>query len=315
MPSTTPSSELEGHLRDREREYDVTRYLRHVPDDALGQRQADIEHNLWEANGRGEVIRVSDQRRRLFLFDRLVDLQREQQYRGQRAGLSFDEREIIRRASRDYTPPRFDVGLECAIGLVRYGKREHIEDALLYGRFRLSPAAAYNDNSLNAAQIDDELRHHSVTPNEQLKFTVYGSATLGEPAAPIQMQPLQLFRYMLLNNFYVLCCSRRFDPRMFHDFEADAAIIIRDEHAFLQRMACAMTSATPNFADVGYYDPHTVSRGDLVPGFSKHFRYAYQNEFRLLWTPGGADKLEPMFVEIGDMRDIAEVIRTGPSES
>ena len=112
--------------------------------------------------------------------------------------------------------------------------------------------------------------------------------------------------------FYVLCLSSRFDFRMFHDFEADTALVIRDPKEFEQRVNAAMALAVhaePEMREVRYYDPYQIRREQLIR-ISKHFRYAYQNEVRMIWRPIGGTAAAPVFVEAGPLTDIAELVRT-----
>ncbi len=142
------------------------------------------------------------------------------------------------KASASYAVPRFTSATPTLApgGLVRFGKFMHLESGLTQGRFRIAPASGYADPSLNAAQLDNELQHLSVTPNEHVKFKLFGSATPEGPVEEIAATPLELFRYMNVPPFYVLCLSSRFDFRMFHDFEADAALVIHDAEEFARRV-------------------------------------------------------------------------------
>jgi hypothetical protein len=140
-----------------------------------------------------------------------------------------------------------------------------------------------------------------------------GKKTLNGPEEEIPVQRLQLFRYMDVPPFYVLCLSSRFDFRMFHDFEADAALVIHDRAEFVRRLNLAMSSAVdakPVLTPVQYYDSYQVRREELIPGFSKHLRYAYQNEVRMIWEPKSGTTPTAVFVGAGPLEDIAELVRT-----
>lgn len=193
----------------------------------------------------------------------------------------------------------------------KFGRRDHIAYALKFGRLRIAPASSYDDPSLNAAQTDKELEHYAVTPNEQLKMKVHGLNAEGKKVE-IPVQKLELFRYMMVPDFHVWCCGLGYDARLFHEFKADAALIIHDNAAFCTRLAETVSRECPKYTKsegaVQYYDPHTVKREELVPTFSKHFRYAYQNEYRLAWKVPNSEKMEPFFVELGALRDIASIV-------
>jgi hypothetical protein len=52
----------------------------------------------------------------------------------------------------------------------------------------------------------------------------------------------------------------------------------------------------------------TISAKIAIP-FSKHFRYAYQDEFRFVWRPSErAETLRHVDLNIGSLEDIAELI-------
>ena len=47
----------------------------------------------------------------------------------------------------------------------------------------------------------------------------------------------------------------------------------------------------------------------MEPFISKHFRYAYQHEFRVIWIPNKEiNDLDPVFIEIGGMAEYADII-------
>jgi hypothetical protein len=47
--------------------------------------------------------------------------------------------------------------------------------------------------------------------------------------------------------------------------------------------------------------------------FGKHLKYWYQREYRCVWIPQGApvERLEPFFLELGSMHEIAELVVLG----
>jgi hypothetical protein len=66
---------------------------------------------------------------------------------------------------------------------------------------------------------------------------------------------------------------------------------------------------------VEYYDPLLVTPGEVDVLTCKHFRYAYQKEVRVAWLPPGPiQTLEPIFVELGSLSDIAEVLYSTDAE-
>lgn len=294
------------------REYEASRYLRHAPDVALDQRLQNIGGNLWSTDRDGNVTPTRDQSHRQALLKLYNETLFEQHLRNP-ADLIFDEAQTRARFSHAYMPPKLKSPITfnppC---LAKFGKQSHIVQALETGRIRIAPASAYNDPSLNAAQQDEELQHHVRTPNERLKIRMFGRDMPDGEEREIFPEWLELFRYMNVPNFYVWCCGLGYDARLFKEFEADAALIVLDKDAFALRMRDAFEREKPGIRfehkGIGYYDPYTTQHHQLVPAFSKNLKYLYQNEYRFVWwMPAGAT-LDPFFIELGTLRDIATIV-------
>jgi hypothetical protein len=234
-----------SYLEARVAAYRRTRYLRHIHDDRLAGREGDIVGNFWTTDATGAVVRPSDPLRREFFLSIYMELREEFRLRSGGSGINFDEADIRAKASAAYAAPRLTTVAPSLApnGLVRFGKFTHLESALTNGKFRIAPASGYADPSLNAAQIDNELQHSAITPNEQMAFKLYGRRTPDGSEEEMPVQPLELFRYMDVRPFYVLCLSSYFDLRMFHDFEADAALLIHNQDEFARRLNIAMAAS------------------------------------------------------------------------
>lgn len=160
--------------------------------------------------------------------------------------------------------------------------------------------------------MDEELQHHVRTPNERIAMKLYGKHSPDGPEIEITPQWGDLFRYLQVPNFYVWCCGLGYDARLFKEFEADAALIIIDQKAFADRLSRAVSEQQPNgrfeHGGIGYYDPYTTQRSQMVPAFSKNFKYLYQNEYRYVWWMPEGEMLNPFFVELGSLEDIATIV-------
>lgn len=80
----------------------------------------------------------------------------------------------------------------------------------------------------------------------------------------------------------------------------------------MNRLIEAVTHKFSDFAvsgySVKYFDPFDCLEVRNV-FFMKPFSYAYQREFRLIWTPPSpVERLEPFFVQIGSLENCAELI-------
>lgn len=292
--------------------YKAARYLRKASDDALKERLQAIASNLWSTDREGNVIAARDASHRKALLALYCDTLFEQYIRTP-MDLQFDEAKLRARSSAGFAPPKLKspitFGPQC---LAKFGKRQHIVPSLREGRIRVAAAGAYNDPSLNAAQMDEELQHHVRTPNERIEMKLYGKYTPDGPEVEIVPQWGELFRYMQVPNFYVWCCGLGYDARLFKEFEADAALIVIDQKAFADRFSSAVAKQKPHgrfeHDGIGYYDPYTTRRDQLVPAFSKNIKYLYQNEYRFVWWMPEGEVLDPFFVELGSLEDIATIV-------
>lgn len=310
------------NVREWRASYGSHGYLREANDEALARRWDKLLANIWWAPGDGRPEAVEEPWRTT-LLERLSHTAEELTQRGSPTDLPDALESIIQIASAAYTQVNALRGrrLPKTPYLVRFSKGAHIEEALERGRFRIAPAAAYNDSSLNAAQKDNELSHFVVTPDRAIKMKLYGFAadsTPEEGALPRELPivPKELFEYSNTGNFYVLCLADRYDARMFHDFGVDAAIIITDPRVFLKRIRRAMSRLASGFSfehkPVRYYDPYIDQHDDLKPPFCKSIGFAYQKEHRLTWQPRRERLLDSIFIEIGSMRDIAFLVSAVP---
>lgn len=292
-------------------EYERNRYLRNATDDLLNFRLHGISANLWSTGQHGEVTQPRRPEVRESLLKLAHHVLLEKLVRGLPTPANFDEKALREVGVGSYVPPVLEPPFAGGpSGYAKYGKRDHMRASFERGVFRIAAASSYADPSLNAAQADRELEHAVVTPNEQIAFKLYGRDVDGnEVERPYT--PLELFRFMEVPDFYVWCCGLAYDARMFHDFQAEALLMVRDTPAFVDRFVAAVKAVRPELVSQHgpclYYDPYTVRREQLRPMYSKNIRYLYQNECRLVWTvsPGTTD-LPAFFIELGPLTDIAE---------
>ncbi len=292
--------------------YRKSRYLRKASDRSLNNRLATLANNLWSTDRDGNVTATRDQNHRAALVALYCVTRFEQHIRAP-SDFEFDEARIRELSSSAYEAPKLrnpiTFGPNC---LSKFGERQHIQTALKHGRLRVSPASAYNDPSLNAAQVDQELQHQVRTPNERIQMRLRGKDTPNGPEIEIVPQWGELFRYMQIPDFYVWCCGLSYDARLFHEFNADAALIVLNQHAFIDRLSSAVAKQKPTgrfeHHGIGYYDPYIAQRNQLVPAFSKNIKYLYQNEYRFVWWMPAGEQLEAFFVELGSLEDIATVV-------
>jgi hypothetical protein len=114
-------------------------------------------------------------------------------------------------------------------------------------------------------------------------------------------------------NYYAYCLAGDFDIRLFGDFDADACLLITDIVTFVERLVCAVAPKLPGWNGVGtgvkYVDPLNTTKEEIDLLFCKDFRYAYQKEYRLIWTPPNPKtNLDPIDVTLGSLQDCCDLI-------
>ncbi len=197
--------------------------------------------------------------------------------------------------------------------LLKYGKYEFLQSTLKEGKIRIMPAASYEDASLNYAIRDSELENRFRGIPTDIKMEIFDEET-GESVGFIE--PEEQFEYLVRarTNYYVYCLANYYSLRMFGDFEADCCLIIKDPDRFLQKLVDQFDVQMPNYKvalnHVEYFDPLNVKSSNYNVYFSKHFRFSYQQEFRVIWLPAEPTiKLEPVFLDLGNLEDCCEILR------
>ena len=183
--------------------------------------------------------------------------------------------------------------------LVKFGRREHMSALFLEGKGRISPASYYSDPSLGRARADNEARVTAyVHPLDAHRYFGVqhtadgGSAAVDVPVPYLGSTPIEI---TATSDFYVYCMASTCDARMFVDFD-HTCVVIKDTSAFIACLRDAVALVLPDWqfvaAPVEYFDPFFARPHQLTAQVSKHFRYEYQKEFRLLWVPPSQEEAE-----------------------
>ncbi|MFA7404712.1 MAG: hypothetical protein WC007_12005 [Pelobacteraceae bacterium] len=206
--------------------------------------------------------------------------------------------------------------------LYKYGEAKYLRLALEQGRFRISPSSCYSDSSLNSARLDKDEGRITLRPSQRgfrILLQDQQGRTITDTSHPRENQlALEIGGDQ---NFYVWCCSKAYEPRLFVDFEADACLVIHELQTFAERLNSGLYEKFRELPgmyanDVKYYDP--LCPDDSFPEmftspfalfFYKDFRYAYQDEYRFLWPMKDLIALKPIEIEIGPITDIAELLQ------
>lgn len=298
-------------------EYRRDRYMEHVSADEIEQRVRDIFTNILVLAENGKLSLRAIEKGTGFWMRLFTHILEEFALRGQwvRDGFLKDTPiprstwPAIPRAVRATAGRNFEPG-KC---LFKFGKQEHLKEALLECKIRLASASSLSDPSLNYAIRDDELNFSVNVPAKDSWIQRVNEQTFEPIGQRIEVLGNMSFKHTIATDFHVFCLSVCFDFRLFDDFEADAFLVVNDPKQFIDRLLCAGFEKFPDsFArvdTVDYLDPLRTKPGSIRAFFSKHFRYSYQTELRVVWLPQKPEvKLEPVFVQLQPLDDIAELI-------
>jgi predicted protein tyrosine phosphatase len=196
--------------------------------------------------------------------------------------------------------------------LVKFSKKQFIEDAFNHGRLRISPASEYAKGSHLRAVKDLETAR-------TYKLRAFAEAMRGETSVKFQEHTLPIKRgvvdlEVVMDDYFLFSTCMEISRRMPTDFEADAALIIKDKQAFIARLRKALLRQYSHWefleGDVYYYDPFNDIPKDRNQELWKHISYSYQQEHRCVLRRKHQEniKLDPFFVELGPLDDIAEIV-------
>jgi hypothetical protein len=301
--------------------YQVRRYMDHLSDKDLEQRAKDIFFNR-AVGAPADLLAHPPPMGWDYLWRDVVD---EAQRRfGDVGARAFGERvakqcyadwQTRQRLPRDQAAAflqRVRVGSDF---LVRYSKRRYLEEFVSRGYLEIRPASSYNDPSLNPGVRDDELRL-AIQPNpSEIRLEVIDRTT-GQVKGRLEPVGSRLTT-VAPTDYYVYCMSGLLSPDLFHDFGADACVLIRDLKVFQERLLEGLNSRLPyptwggQIERVQYVDPLNTTFRQFHVYYAKHFRYAYQQEYRVVWCPAATTPivaLDVIRLELGAMRDCCELL-------
>jgi len=196
--------------------------------------------------------------------------------------------------------------------IVKYSKSQYVKDMLEFGRFRISPASEYSKGSYIKAIKDLETaRPYKL---KALSDLLKGGDTVEAHGMKMKIQNGFIPMEVMIDDYYLFSSCKEIDRRMPTDFEADAALVVKNKTEFIKRLRNAMLQNFPTWefseGEVYYYDPYNDIPRDQNQEFWKHFSYSYQKEHRCVLRPRiqNFEKLAPFFIEIGPLSDIAEAV-------
>ena len=110
-------------------------------------------------------------------------------------------------------------------------------------------------------------------------------------------------------DYYTLCFSRLGDPHHFKEFEgSDACLIVHEPEPFMDRMHGEIEKIFPGWASMDASVRYGNMTNPLGVPFTKHERFVFQLEHRLVVVPMAAQLLEPVTISIGSIEAYAEIV-------
>ncbi len=292
-------------------QYLSERYLEHSSLDELVQRLKDIRGNMLTFSSAG--IPSNDFSSSVsWLIERAAHVDFELELRQAKStAIALTSPEIfspeypkVKKAIRAWG----DRSLPTSPYFVKYGKPADLKKIRDEGEIRLRPASGYSDPSLNLAIRDEELETAVGLPvGTRLKMQCDNGEYQEIPIAG------RIFtRKKSETDFYIYCTAAKHDHRLFDDFDSDACLLVHEPKGFVRKIveACKQSHSDWLFAEkmVCYYDPLRLDRIDDI-SLSKHFRFWYQREYRIVLKPKDPIKrLEPIKLSLGKVSDLCELI-------
>ena len=189
--------------------------------------------------------------------------------------------------------------------IFRYGKREYMRQMVEQGKVRFSPAEFYEGEENNEARRDDERQKHSYMPGRYTTFTHQSGQRLKVKG--------DVRRTIGGPKYHLISFSCIWNADLLEDFQADTCVVVTDPAEFAKRLQEAGRSVFPGwyFLDcpVQYFDPYERIKNEAYDSaMSKDFQFAYQNEYRIIWSQMTAAPVDGFqFVDIGPAQDIMKM--------
>jgi hypothetical protein len=312
LPARLPASEAMKSFNQNEHDYHpdmwelqyvAYRRLGRLSDDELRDRYCSIVRNLRLLVSPGyDFIPIISFHSSWYWYRKEHQTRLEFALRGQEAPITLHDLEETISDVVAPVHPKFPNGTEV---IFRYGKRTYMREMVDHGRIRFSPAQSYDDKENNEARRDEELAKHAYTPGQYVTLT-------HESGKPINLIG-DIKHTVEEPTYHLVCFSCMWHRNLFEEFEADTCVIVSNPSEFAKRLQAAGQSVFPGwyFLDcpVEYFDPYEHVKNEYFSSaMSKDFRFAYQREYRILWSQMEADPVEGhQFVDIGPATDIMKI--------
>jgi hypothetical protein len=294
-------------------EYNKRRYLEHASAEELHRRAEDLVENIITIGALGEaIVYQGEDFRRL-----LGHVYAEFGLRNMPIPSEVKQQPYKHhtQAARLWT----SLGLRQGSYLLKFGNSEYMVPMLQTGRIRVSNAKRFDTLLLNEAIRDCEVKFEEECYGMQVELP--SNSRHNQTGKSLPLPTIGNVRRIAScdTDYYIACFGLKYDLRLFDDFSRgsekpyDACLVITKPLEFINQMRECGERRLPgwDFAalPITYRDPYDPSPESLDIFFIKHFRYAYQKEFRLAWTPPKPkEKLESVEFVLGPLKDYCKLL-------
>jgi len=300
-------------------QYRLRRYMEHLKEDDLQQRAKDVFNNLTLLNEESKISLPklsSETETWMILWTHVLEefvirfgpypsgfttgFMKDVRIPDPRSTLASKAANAVRTTSL----PRGDY-------FFKYGKFKYLKQALNEKRIRISSASSYDDPSLNPAIRDKELELSIYPLSSELKVKAYDGKT-SKYKGDIHPENV-VYTRRSKTDYYVYCLSLSFAPRLFLDFDSDACLVIRKPREFEDIILSVFERKMQDWSGVSrkvvYIDPLNCPMTDIDVFSSKHFRYAYQREYRFVWLPPNPKQnLDHILIEVPNIEEYCYLV-------
>jgi hypothetical protein len=293
-------------------------YLRSLTDSALSERCAHLMNNCTQLSSTGMVILCATENPDF--FERLMDVMAETAIRhgdvskGQDRDMWSHKKNVMIKPS-EQTSAKIDElnklpSISRGTSLLRFGPKKFMRELYETGGLLFQEASSFSQDK-NLSVRDDELTLLMKPYGPQDKLSLI-------PGAPdpktIKERRAGLNSSFSCPDFLVLCMTNTINLRLISDWDAKAVVVIHDPTEFTKRLEYASMDLVHKAGgdmletgEVSYIDPYFQLGKPDVP-FCKHYKFAYQREFRFVLRGGSRVEFETRKLQIGSIKDIAEIV-------
>lgn len=189
----------------------------------------------------------------------------------------------------------------------KFGKQKWINQSFDDEKIRFMRSGRYSATDMNRAQQDDENEFlFSVMPMFLKELDgITGFSAFDQ----INLDDGLIVRIRNSKEFLVWCASNKYNPAIPYAFDYDTVLVVKDRKRFRKSIGKQIRKINPQWRSregrVSYKDPYLQLDVAIDPSFTKHFRFSYQNEYRIVVN---SDEVpEELFLDVPNLREYSEV--------